>query len=301
MVFGLLCDIIRENKIDLARVLQAGFSELRLHYVPAVQTYDRSRNAVLNWGIKSNFWNIIDGIDHAKSPQSAQLLTGLVKGELDRRKLIWVSKLKQSPSTFPWISICNLKLEREKLAEDALIRVLVFISCIALISQGWYVDYEHLEVLLGELTLTQNRLKELEILSKFEFKNFNKFKLYKLHWTIPHKLPTPAEESRTSTTEVEKVADESIRELIDHDSGNRIAQDEDTENQTVLSRPVSCLPLVQHKVKWSSRELELLNEIVLIRNGRSAPAMYTIFKERCLSNGIPFRTFRAFENRLKRV
>lgn len=105
MVFGLLCDIIRKNEIDLARVLEAGFSELRLNYVPAIQTYDSSRHVVLNWELKSNVWHLIERIDHTKTIQSSQLLTGLVKGELDRRRLIWVTKLKRVPSPFPWISI----------------------------------------------------------------------------------------------------------------------------------------------------------------------------------------------------
>lgn len=153
-----------------------------------------------------------------------------------------------------------------KLSEDALIRVLVFISCIAFISQGWYVEYEQLEVLLRELAITQNRLKELEILGKFELNKFNKLKLYRLHWTIPHKISMPTEEGGTTTTPVEKTADERNKEYIECDSGNKITEDEDTENQTVLARPMSCLPLVQHKVKWSSRELELLNEMVVIRN-----------------------------------
>lgn len=67
MVFGLLCDIIRKNEIDLARVLEAGFSELRLNYVPAIQTYDSSRHVVLNWELKSNFWHLIERIDHKKN------------------------------------------------------------------------------------------------------------------------------------------------------------------------------------------------------------------------------------------
>ena len=49
MVFGLLCDIIRKNDIDLSRVLEAGFSELQLNYVPAIQMHDNSRYVVLTW------------------------------------------------------------------------------------------------------------------------------------------------------------------------------------------------------------------------------------------------------------
>lgn len=79
MVFGLLCDIIRKNEIDLARVLEAGFSELRLNYVTAIQAYDSSRHVVLNWELKSNFWHLIERIDHTKTIQSSQLLTGQLK------------------------------------------------------------------------------------------------------------------------------------------------------------------------------------------------------------------------------
>jgi len=302
MVYGNLCELLEKANINLEEVLRDGFTELRLKHFPAVHTYDVHRNASLGWRVCAGLWKIVGTDEHAKVGHSADVLSSLVKAELERQGLVYVSKLKKVPMTFPWIGMCALKLSKEKLTDEDLVKVLTFISCIAIIMNGWYVDYECLQVLEKALPIHQYRLRDLEILSKLLLPHFNKFKLFRLHQTISFRMAfgEPTHTVKASRDVVPMTEDLVTRVEV----RGRITDDDSLSRaDNVAFRAPTCLPVgIRTKERWTPTELELLDEVQSSRDRErmSVTSMYDLFKEKCMANNVSFRSFVAFKRKLDR-
>ena len=143
MVFGNITELLLALGLPLKEILRDEMSEMGLKLFPDVRIYDSNRNASLTWSIGMKYWHVLGvGGDEECDPVA---LSTLVKTELEMRQLVYVSKLKHAPLTLPWISGCVRKLSRKKLSDHDTILFLTFISCLAFMMQGWYVDYEHLQ------------------------------------------------------------------------------------------------------------------------------------------------------------
>ncbi|MES9905330.1 MAG: hypothetical protein ABW168_21975 [Sedimenticola sp.] len=313
MVFGKLCQLIVNRRLPVKDILKAGVSELGLHHFPAVETYDARRNAVLRWNVRMNFWKVIgfSELSSTADASSALVFSELARCELERRGLIFPSKLKKLPALWPWIAPCLRKLVQEKLSHEATFITLAFLSALAFIMQDWFVDFDQFAKLLQDLPVKQFRLKSLEILSRFELPKF-KFQnlmVFRLHHSIPHKLPETKKDDkaaeRRQTTE-EEIAEIATDHAEDETVGNRIAEDDDDENilevvQRIEPRASTCYMVGSAPRAWSAGELEFLEEISSHREGRSVQELYTMFRSRCLKGDIPFRTFDAFRAKLMRL
>lgn len=210
--------------------------------------------------------------------------------------------------TLPWIRPAVRKLEGVNLGARETINTLAFISCIAFIMQGWYVDYGQLQVLLSEMPVSQNKLRDCEILSKLILVKFQMFTLHRLHWSIPHKV-TIMQQVITSTSKSKEeherdVAEVEVEGIVDG-RGLRIGEDEvgAGEPEDIESRTsVTCLPVVVRSYKrWTPQEVEMLESLTVVRGNKSVPELYTMYKQKCMEQNIQFRTLRAFEHRLGRL
>lgn len=303
MVYGSLCQLLKNAKLNIADILRDGFAEMGLKHFPAIHTYDVHRNPSLGWRACAGVWKII-GTDGKNSDEchSANVLSSLVRADLEMRNLVHISKLKKAPLILPWIQVCSRKLSIEKLSDKDLVTVLSFISCIGLMMNGWYVEYECLEALERELPINQYRLRDLEILSKLLMSHFHKFKLFRLHWTIPFKMTTV---EATQTEKVSKTTS-STEDLVTYVEENARITDEDTLSigDNVTFRVPTCLPVgLRTKERWKADELELLD---LVRRERDREQMtltssYNLFKEKCLERNVQIRSFIAFKRKLDRV
>lgn len=167
MIFSSLCRLWRKNTLPVEDIVQARFQELNVKHFPAVSTYDRHGNMILACSFHGTFWNIVIDQESPEIQESTQqMMSDLVRGDLEKRELIYASKLKKTPKVLPWVSICLLRLQREKLELDQTVTILTYISCIAFLMQGFYVEYDRLAALIIDLPLDKNRLIALEILSK---------------------------------------------------------------------------------------------------------------------------------------
>ena len=297
MVFGNLVKVIEESGLPLKEIVKDGLSEMGIKCFPAVRLYDDNRNATLNWSINMKFWQVLDTCQ--KDDCNSTVMSDLVKGELERRRLVYISKLKKARKSFPWISVCLRKLSRERLSADQTVLVLTFISCLALIMENWYVDFSHLQRLEKTLPITQYRMKSLEIQSNLLMNNFNAFKLFRLHFSIPRKMEIKAFEQKDTQkqTPVETIYEQHV---VPEDS--RVI-DDDVGDQDIVQRPVSCLPAnnLNFKTRWCMEELETLHEINASRVGKTLLQMYDIFKKKCTEHNIPVRTFKAFKRKLDKI
>jgi len=108
--------------------------------------------------------------------------------ELEKQDLVYNNKLKSVQGILPWIKPCLKKLSKEKLDETQIILNLTFVSCIALMMEGWYVRFTTFFKLEKQLPLKQFHLRLLEIQSKYLLENFTTNRIWRLHHSIPYKL-----------------------------------------------------------------------------------------------------------------
>lgn len=314
MVYGVLCGLVEKSGVPLREVLEAGLNEMKLTHFPAVKTYDQHGNAVLTWDLKNNFWTITRAGEVSDAASTCnETYSVLVIGELERRGLIFPSKLKKLPNVLPWIETCIRKLTRENLSQDSTVTTLTFISCIAFMMQGWFIEFDRLAELLSVVKVNQPKLKALEIQSKLELANsfrFKQLRLYRLHHSIPHQLRMiEAEASRLSsleTTVTTEPPDPVEKIIVDTNDTNKITDDDDhvvgAKAGAIERRLPTCQPLVRVTQKaWSREEVEILDELKNSATVKTVRALYEIYKEKCLKQHIPFRTFRALKSKLERL
>lgn len=97
MIFSSFCRLLEKNTLPVEDIVQAGFQELNLKHFPAVSTYDRHGNMILAWSFHGNFWNIvIDQESHEIQESTQQMMSDLVRGDLEKRGLVYPSKLKKN-------------------------------------------------------------------------------------------------------------------------------------------------------------------------------------------------------------
>lgn len=132
-------------------------------------------------------------------------MSDLVWGDLKKRGLVYPSKLKKTPKVLPWVFICLRRFQREKLELDPTVTILTYISCIAFLMQGFYVEYDRLAALIIDLPLDKKRLIALEILSKLQLAKFSfrNLQLQRLHFSVPHKVELETGEQRKNKREEE--------------------------------------------------------------------------------------------------
>lgn len=115
-------------------------------------------------------------------------------------------------------------------------------------------------------------------MAKFSFCNLQ---LHRLHF-VPHKVELETGEQRKNKREEEtRDTETSSRGERMEEMSKKIGADDDPST-------------------WSSQEIEFLHEERSLY-GINFPEKYERFKLKCLKSNIPFRTFRAFESKLRRL
>lgn len=100
----------------MAEVIEAGILELDLKHFPAVTTYDRHGNMTLTWSFNDKFWTVVyDKRSTDITETTLVTISDLVRGELEKRGLVYQSKLKKNPKIPPWLTMCLRKLQRENM------------------------------------------------------------------------------------------------------------------------------------------------------------------------------------------
>jgi len=102
---------------------------------------------------------------------------------------------------------CQIGLEQQDI-----IKVMTFVSCIAMIQNGDFISFDQLRVLMEELPV--------QVLSRFLLPKVYGLKLWALHKTIPHKLeiatvaaPKTVKEKRDLPESVCEEVDEAIMDI----------------------------------------------------------------------------------------
>lgn len=307
MVIGHLLQLLKKNGVDAVSVLEAGFRDLELQRFPAVRMSDEQRHVGLCW--KWNYGLIVftDLPEVEKCFETrASLIAPLIVRELENRKLCFGKGLGNV--TFPWIRPCLEKLQDVKLSEEQLLIVLTFVSCLARLMDGAFVDYYRLGRLLGDLpkAVTQRDLQSRQIQSKFLLNGFNVYKVWRLHPSIPFKVLHPSKKNASNeNTPTNKPGMKAtiVAPVDDNDTVLIPSADEEetiTDHTAALDTEVRHLPSNARR-KWSPAELGIIAYITENHSSLSLRSKYELYQKECMRLGIPDRSLISLKRKLSRV
>ncbi|CAL8380734.1 unnamed protein product [Arctogadus glacialis] len=90
----------------------------------------------------------------------------------------------------PWMATALQRLPKA-MKGGLLLNTLTFVSCVALVQNGAYIDFTHLKDLCQQMSLggvSQARLQQLLIQGKFPLDKVRNPRIWSLHPTVPYKL-----------------------------------------------------------------------------------------------------------------
>lgn len=298
--FGAVKRLMLKMNVNVVEAIQSGINGLTLGFFPALKTHDANRNVGLNWEYSYGFWVLTDIPDKdSEFEREGAAMRNLVITELDKRGLCHSSKCFDI--AFPWLKNVLEKIREKKLPVESKVKVLTFISCVAFLQDGRYVNFYSLNKLERDLPLTQSTLKMLEILSPFLLPGVNNVKIYRLHPSIPFK--TDVKSNKTEDTkrpqEPSNVPGRSIQEdridLIDPDE-NEVLVPAATDTNDLRTH----VPSHECYKRWSPAELSILanlRENVTLTLAQK----YTEYQKACRSLHLPDRSFDSFRRKLRRL
>jgi len=301
MTFCVVRNLLRNSKKDIEQLLKKGINELMLGYFPAFRQFDDNRNAGLTWEYGHGYWILVD----IPSPETtleidAAELGSVVISVMEKMNLCHSSQYRTT--TFPWIKSVLQKIAPKNLCQEDKVKVLVFVSCVALIEQGRYVDFRNIGKVVGLLPISQPDLQSLEVLSKFTIVGLNTHKVYRLHPSIPFHL------------DVKKRSDSQKKNAQPVENQPHVFNDEDIgtdridENTAEMSLPAQILnkqttrhiPSNLSYTRWSPVELNILQDTIAI-SANGHVQRYREYQKRCREIGLPDRSFIAYKTKLLRV
>ncbi|CAL8380722.1 unnamed protein product [Arctogadus glacialis] len=111
--------------------------------------------------------------------------------EIERRSLCFSKHLEvYREHGMPWMATALQRLPKA-MKGGLLLNTLTFVSCVALVQNGAYIDFTHLKDLCQQMSLggvSQARLQQLLIQGKFPLDKVRNPRIWSLHPTVPYKL-----------------------------------------------------------------------------------------------------------------
>lgn len=286
-----LAEIAAEAGLNVKAAIELGLHEGGFTYFPRIRMHDASRNTKVAW-------NNVDVVELlAPDGSGASLdavgyrLSGDVVSLLEVQRFAYARTLQplRDASELPWIVAALKKLEGENVGEQQMVDLLAYLTCIAMLMNGLYIDYSKLANLHLDMKGWPGRMRRLEILSKFEVPGFNRVRLSRLHssmpWRIGRNVLTEAPVARKRAVEEEDVEQQ--------EEGGDEGVPPDRE-QRVVAMPARHVPSCESKRAWSAAEVEILRQVE-DWPGRSIDERYSAYLKLCNERQIPHRTWRAFK------
>lgn len=277
--------LLREAGQDIKECLAAGVIELGLHFFPAIKYRD-------TWGGKRLWWNCRDFVQIHRAGftplpiSQVASLTLEVCGEIDRRSLSFSRNLdKYREHGMPWMTKAMSRLPfRMQETPNIRLKVLTFVTCLGMVQNGDYVDFNNLCTLLDDMgqAVSQQLLQKWQIQSRFTLPKVFNMKLWKLHEDIPFRLSKaplpPGPKRQPREWQDEEVQNEDVQGVDDQDDLRPLERSE-----------ARTLPFNSVRV-WSVQELSFVNKDKKVKRVEA----YEMYIKSCMEARIPARTLRAF-------
>lgn len=137
--------ILAEKGLPLKDVIEGGLQASGIKYFPALKATDTTKQPKFSWNFK-HFWNIAAPQQDPPFAAKVAVISGEVATSLVGRGLTYERKMEGvKENGMPWMHHVMQRLSGEKnLSREQLVLVGAFVSCVALIQQGIFVDYQAL-------------------------------------------------------------------------------------------------------------------------------------------------------------
>ena len=272
---------------NVASILLTGMVHLQLCHFPCYRVKPK-----FHWANNQVFQVLYEDIAADDNYFDVDILTANVISELEHQNLVFRSKFNSRRDAFPWIfNTCN-RLRGMELDAQQLLYVLTFVSCVCLVQNGCYVNFQSLLKYLQGLPISQKDLQDLKILSAFYLRGPLNNKLFRIYEDIPYQLNIQ-EPFKTFEDVDEEVPDEP--QPVDVPAA---------EAHEIIPENVEVMP-VRHvagrcRVEWNSVEKDILKNIVA-KGRRTYKLMYYDYVRECRRKGLPDRSLFSFKSAYVRL
>lgn len=284
--------LVTQAGLDPLLCLQLGLQEMKLRWFPHIQLWE-AKFLRASWDHKS----VIELWSKDRGPQlvtRVAVVLSRVLQEMERRGLCYCRKLdRYREQGMPWLEKCMLRLPANLQSSEEKLKVLVFLSSVALLENNDFVDYKAMDILLRDLPLNMARMQELLLLSKYILPKGTPFKLWRLHETIPTRMPALAKAG--SSLHPPPAKKPRVEEAEEDQEDVQLVQEVD-QQANVTKGLVRFVPPAE-KRKWSAEEMSLINLDPLFTLNDA----YKAYLLECESKGLPARNLSAFRHKRIRL
>lgn len=287
MLFQAALDLVAAAGSDPSTCLLAGLQEVS--WFPAFTMWE-TKNPRVSWDLRG-----VEQLYTDQRPLTIQAKAGKVEEmvlvEMENRGLMFASKLaKYQLYGMVWMQRCLDRLLQAvpKFSAKESIKVMTFVSCIGMLMNNDYVDFQALKDLHSSLPCPQSRLQELNILSKSILPCRAPLSLWKLSHTIPHRLPAtpkvPGAEQQGNKPLEEPTEQREEEDVMAHDLQQEVDKEARIEKRGRRFYPGNT------KTRWSAEEEDMVDVDARLSHKQA----YDAYLKEVEKKGLPCRTFFAF-------
>lgn len=227
LTFGRAREMMVENGVDVKKSLIEGFIAEKLRFFPHIKFRDVRGGRKLFWNCKD--YILLESQGHDIQLSKVTTATLQVFSEVERRSLSYSRNLeKYRDHGMVWMEKVLQRLP-SRVKGTLQVNVLTFVSCVGMIMNGDYVDYNHLRTLLADMSphVSQAILQSWQIQSQFNLPKVFNFLVWKLKEDIPYRVQVPAKPMpvvKAREDAVEEQPFEDVQEVEDQDQVEPVAR-----------------------------------------------------------------------------
>lgn len=284
---------IKDKGLNIGQVIQSGVEYLNIVFFPSLKRFTQP-NSVVRWNKKDLIEVILPGKEKSTKLLSTEISQDVINA-LVTRDICYESKLKrlQEVGALPWMYPAIQKLRGLCRDRAHLIDICVYITCIAMVQLGMFVQYDKFYALHHKMLPIVVKLKSAEILGPFILSGIHKFQINRLHDSIPHRLP-PAVSEPVAPPKKKFVPN---RAMVEQQEENMDIMDENGTEEIVMEKAKVHIPACS-RGRWATEEMMVMARIVGQTDKRLA---YKKYVSECRNAHVPFRDFHSFAYKLNRM
>lgn len=293
LLFQKTQDLVQSSGADLRQCLTLGLKDLSLVWFPKLRIW-QTKHPKASWDQKS-ILQLYTQDRPINMEAKAARIEERVLAEMERRDLLYSKKLEHyQQHGLPWIELCmrRMAVSNPRFTDEESLNVITFLSCIACQENNDFVDFKHLDELIKDLPVNIKRLQELLLLSKFTLRKNTPFLLWKLHETMPTRLPPRGAAVPPPKRQLEQ--EDEPQEVVEEEEDPQKVNEEEVEEQggegAQVERGGTRFYPGNKKVRWKPEEMNLVN----LDDKLTHQQAYQQYLKKAEARFLPARTFIAF-------
>lgn len=290
--FGRARELFTKKGRYFKEILVQGFLSEKLVFFPSVKFRDIRGSHRLTWNTKD--YVVLQSKDAPAKLGLVAEATLKTCSEIERRSLSYSRNLeKYRDHGMSWVEKVLERLP-PSVSGQLKVNAITMASCIGMLMNCDYVDFNHLQTLLQEMSpnINQAMLQKWRIQLRFTLPKVYKFLFWKLHEDIPHRaLENPKFVVKRPQTE-DKHEDKHEEETFED-----VQQVDEQDGLQPMLRSKAKTVSVNTKAKWSALE----DANICVDRKITDKEAYEMYVKSCIKHDVPVRTEEAFRRRRVRL